>query len=157
MTINLVACFAHLLDVVFFTRTNVRLGIPDHAFAIGSGAISHVLGQWQFLPGIVIISQLCPKGMEATMYALLAGCHNLGASLASNFGAFTLVLLRVQPNGDGDDTKHFNNLWLASLLSTMLPMLTLLLLPWLVPDAKQTDKLLPDGDQSATKDSLLRR
>ena len=33
------------------------------------------------------MSQLCPRGMEATMFALLAGCHNLGATISSNFGA----------------------------------------------------------------------
>ncbi len=45
------------------------------------------------MPGVVILSQLCPPGMEATMYALLAGCHNLGNSISANLGAYMLQLL----------------------------------------------------------------
>ena len=50
-------------------------------------------------PGVVILSQLCPPGLEATMYALLAGCHNLGGAIASSTGAWVLQVLSVQPSG----------------------------------------------------------
>ena len=42
--------------------------------------------QWMWMPGILLLGQLCPKGSEATMYALLAGCHNLGNSGANMLG-----------------------------------------------------------------------
>merc|ERR1719491_1309397 len=116
-----------------------------------------VIGQWMWRPGVVILSQLCPDGMEATMYALLAGCHNLGNTVSSNVGALVLQWLGCQPSGSIGETEQFKNLWLASLLSTVLPTLTILLIPVLIPDAKQTDRLLPDGDRDATSGSLLRR
>lgn len=53
-------------------------------------------------PGVVILSQLCPPGLEATMYALLAGCHNLGGTIASATGAWVLQVLEVQPAGAKD-------------------------------------------------------
>jgi len=153
---NLVLSFLSLSDVVLFARLNVRVGIPDHVFVMGTGAFANVIGQWMWMPGVVIMSQLCPEGMEATMYALLAGCHNLGNTIASNCGAVVLQWLDCQPSGNPGETAQFQRLWMASLLSTVLPMLTVLLVPWMIPDARQTDKLLPDGDRDATKGSLLR-
>merc|ERR1712072_243493 len=105
-------------DLMIFTRTNVRLGLPDHAFVLGSSVLGTIIGQWMWMPGIVIMSQLCPKGMEATMYALLAGCHNLGNTISSNFGAVLMIYLGVKPHGDeggGPDTEYFKNLWKASM------------------------------------------
>eukprot|EP00959_Pyramimonas_sp_CCMP1952_P431962 9046278-Pyramimonas_sp.AAC.1 len=61
-----------------FARVNVWLGIPDKALVLGLSTFEEILEQWQWMPQVVILAKLCPKGMEATMYALLAGCHNLG-------------------------------------------------------------------------------
>merc|ERR1719356_2189817 len=102
------------------------------------------------MPGVVMTSQLCPKGMEATMYALLAGCHNLGNTISSSLGAMVLVWLGCSPSGAPGESKQFENLWLASVISMILPTATLLLIPWLIPNAKQTDKLLTEGDRRAT-------
>lgn len=156
LTTNIVASSLSLLDVLFFTRWNTRVGIPDHYFVLGSSVLTSMVMQWQWMPGIVILSQLCPKGMEATMYALLAGCHNLGASIASSCGAMVLFWLKCEPTGAKNETDQFRNLWMASALSTILPALTLLLLPLLIPNAKQTDKLLQDDDRDATTGSWWR-
>merc|ERR1719235_1591909 len=154
---NVVLSLLSIADLMMFTRTNKRLGIPDHAFVMGASVLQTVVGQWMWMPGVVILSQLCPKGMEATMYALLAGCHNLGNTIASNCGAMVLELLHCTPSGAVGESAAFKNLWWASALSTVLPLLTLLLLPCLIPDAKQTDKLLDEEDRDATTGSLWRR
>jgi len=154
---NVVLSLLSLTDIVMFTRLNVRLGLPDHAFVLGASVLTTVIAQWMWMPGVVILSQLCPAGMEATMYALLAGCHNLGNTIASNCGALVLEWLDCQPSGAHHESAQFEHLWVGSALSTVLPMLTLCLLPWLIPDAKQTDKLLEDDDRDPTEGSLLRR
>jgi len=154
---NMVLSLLSLSDIVLFTRFNVRLGLPDHGFVLGASVLTGVIAQWMWMPGIVILSQLCPKGMEATMYALLAGCHNLGNTVASNCGAWVLEVLGCQPSGATHESAQFERLWVGSALSTVLPMFTLLLLPWLIPNAQQTDKLLEDGDRDATGGSLWKR
>jgi hypothetical protein len=154
---NVVVSVLSLTDVIMFTRLNRRWGLPDHAFVLGSSVLTSVIGQWMWMPGVVILSQLCPKGMEATMYALLAGCHNLGNTIASNCGALVLELLGCQPTGQPHESDQFQHLWVGSALSTVLPMFTLLLLPWLIPDARQTDNLLDDDDGDVTTGSLWRR
>lgn len=146
-----------LTDLVFFLRLNKRFGIPDEFFVLGSSVFTSILSSWQWMPSVLLMSQLCPKGMEATMYALLAGCHNLGSTIASSSGAWLLQVLNCQPSGAHGEDEQFKHLWVASAISSVLPAAMLVLLPWFIPDKKQTEKLLPDGDISAIKGSLWRR
>jgi hypothetical protein len=154
---NLVLSGLSVLDVIMLSRLNVKWGIPDHYFVMGSSVLQTVIAQWMWMPGVVILSQLCPKGMEATMYALLAGCHNLGNTIASNCGALVLQWLNCVPSGAPNEGAMFKNLWIGAAASTVLPMVTLFLLPYLIPDARQTDKLLDDEDRDATAGSLWKR
>jgi folate/biopterin transporter len=154
MVTNLLISILSFLDIIMFTRTNVKLGIPDTLFVLGSSVSGTVISQWQWMPGVVLLSQMCPKGMEATMYALLAGCHNLGNTLSAYLGAYILELLNINPAGLPNEAAQFDNLWVASLIATILPTLTLILIPFLIPDKKQTDRLLDEDDRSATAGSL---
>lgn len=155
---NLAAAFLSSMDVIMFSRLNIKMGIPDHFCILGSSVIQSVIGQWMWMPGVVILAQLCPKGMEATIYALLAGCHNLGNTISSNCGALLLHLMGVEPSGEDKESAQFDNLWKCAIISTVLPTLTLVLIPYLIPDAKQTDKLLVGEDaQDACAGSMWRR
>mmetsp|Transcript_73033 Transcript_73033/g.236238 ORF Transcript_73033/g.236238 Transcript_73033/m.236238 type:complete len:577 (-) Transcript_73033:34-1764(-) len=154
---NVVAALLSVTDVMVFLRLNRRWGLPDQLFVLGASALETIVGYWMWMPGIMITSQLCPRDMEATMYALLAGCHNLGMAIASNCGALVLELLDCAPSGAKGESAQFRNLWVASALSTLLPLGTLALLPWLIPAARQTDKILEEGERSATAGSVWRR
>ena len=46
---NLALCVLSVTDVVFFLRLNVKMGIPDHAFILGSSVFSGILSQWQWM------------------------------------------------------------------------------------------------------------
>ena len=91
------------------------------------------------------------------MYALLAGCHNIGSSVAQSFGAFMLESLGVTPNGTVGDADKMTNLWLASLVSSVVPLFSVFLAPYCVPDAFQTDTILLDAPDSATHGSPWER
>lgn len=154
---NIAVSVLSLLDVVLFTRLNRRMGIPDENFVLGGTVLYSMVSQWLYMPGVVIMSQLCPRGMEAIMYSLLAGCHNLGTAVASNCGALLLDVLNVKPTGAVQESKQFENLWIGSAVSTALPAITLILLPFLIPDRRQTDKLITEGENDATTNSLWKR
>lgn len=145
-----------VLDLMMFRRLNVQLGIPDHAFVLGSSVLENIVSQWMWMPQVVIMSYLCPKGMEATMYALLAGCANLGNAVASNVGAMVLDMLGCRPMGAEGESAQFQNLWLASAIAIVLPLGTVLALSKLVPDARQNEKLISDDVVDATSGSLWR-
>lgn len=146
-----------LPDIIMFKRWNVQWGIPDHVFILGASVMEQIVYQWQWMPLVVILSYLCPKGMEATMYALLAGSFNLGSVIASNCGAVVLNWLDVKPRGLPGEGKQFDNLWLAVLISTIMPALTVASLFFLIPDARQNENILDADEDSATTGSLWRR
>lgn len=152
---NSIVTVLSLLDVVMYTRTNLWLGIPDVAFVLGSSVSTIVIRQWQWMPGMVVMSQLCPAGMEATMFALLAGCANIGNTIADYIGAYVLEVLHVHPTGAIGESAQFDNLWKASCIATLLPAVTIVMIPYLIPQAKQTDKLLLSNPTSATAGSPL--
>mmetsp|Transcript_141961 Transcript_141961/g.441377 ORF Transcript_141961/g.441377 Transcript_141961/m.441377 type:complete len:550 (-) Transcript_141961:70-1719(-) len=154
---NIAYSLVSFLDLMLYTRVNKSLGIPDHLFVLSTNVLQQPLFQWQWMPQVVLLSYLCPPGMEATMYALLAGCHNLGGAVSSTLGSFVLKFLHCEPNGALNETAQFKNLWIASAISTVLPLITVIVLLGLIPDANQGEKILEDSDRSATMGSLWRR
>ena len=96
----MIRVLASLVDIVLVKRWNLLLGIPDKAFYLLGDAIIYQLccastafslplrsrsepddkraaalsaDTLDFMPGVVLTSKLCPKHVEATTYALLAG------------------------------------------------------------------------------------
>ena len=138
---------------MLYSRWNRVIGIPDKAFVICGSILQSMVSTWMWMPGVVLMAQLCPKGMEASMYALLAGCHNIGSSVSQSFGAFMLERLGVNPSGKAGDPGEFENLWIAALISSMIPMFSLWLIPYCIPDALQTDTIIGENISSATAGS----
>lgn len=149
---------ASLADVLLYTRYNVVLGIPDAFFILGSTAVHTASDMWQFMPSQVILAQLCPKGrLQATIYAILASSRNLGMTGGGFIGAFLLSWFDVQPAGRDGESHQFDNLWKVQLFVAFAPLLTIPLMWLLIPDAKQTDKLIQHHEGSATHGSLWER
>mmetsp|Transcript_95499 Transcript_95499/g.179705 ORF Transcript_95499/g.179705 Transcript_95499/m.179705 type:complete len:560 (+) Transcript_95499:185-1864(+) len=142
---NVLVFAVNLTALLVYTRLNLVIGIPDTVFVLGTWGIWAIVHMWMWLPGIVLLSQLCPQGVEATMYALLAGCHNLGLAVASYVGAGMLKTLGISPSGARDEGHQFQRLWIAALIQAVAPALTLALLPWMIPNALQTEKILEPG------------
>lgn len=153
---NLVYSVLSALDLLVYSRKNIQYGIPDTVFVLSSAAMESVIGQWMWMPQVVVLSYMCPKGMEATMFALLAGCHNLGGTIAANVGALVLEQLNVHPSGAVAETETFDNLWVAAMIGMSLPLFCICTLYWLIPDAYQTERFTNDTDDSATSGSLWR-
>merc|ERR1719183_1141178 len=153
---NILVCIVSLSSLLVYTRYNLVLGIPDTVFVLSTWGIWAIVHMWMWLPGVVLLSQLCPRGVEATMYALLAGCHNLGLACASYLGASMLKVLEISPTGALNESHQFDKLWLAALIQAVAPVLTLVALPWMIPNALQTEKLL-DSDAKATDNSPWQR
>jgi len=142
---NILVCIVSLSSLLVYTRYNLVLGIPDTVFVLSTWGIWAIVHMWMWLPGVVLMSQLCPEGLEATMYALLAGCHNLGLATASYIGASLLKVLEVSPTGAVGESEQFRYLWVAAAVQAIAPALTLFMLPMMIPNARQTDKLLDTG------------
>ncbi|EEQ97121.1 conserved hypothetical protein [Perkinsus marinus ATCC 50983] len=146
-------------DPIIFSRLNVRIGIPDQVFAIGSTALVAAVSMIQFMPGFLILSHLCPKNMEATMFALLASLSNYAQNVTRPIAGFISQSLGVVPRGlpGVDESEQFDNLWIVSLILIGLSATSLFFL-WLIPNARMNERIMADGDDtSATSGSLFER
>jgi hypothetical protein len=138
---NILYMTVSLLNIIIYKRWNIYMGISDKLFIIGAETCQHVIGVWNTLPMILLTSHLCRNGMEATTYALIAGTSNLGTLLSQYQGAFLLDILKINPNGGIDDFLVFDNLWIASLISAILPCIPIFLVPYLIPDSTPDEKI----------------
>eukprot|EP00468_Gymnochlora_sp_CCMP2014_P008288 CAMPEP_0167763012 /NCGR_PEP_ID=MMETSP0110_2-20121227/13105_1 /TAXON_ID=629695 /ORGANISM="Gymnochlora sp., Strain CCMP2014" /LENGTH=467 /DNA_ID=CAMNT_0007649987 /DNA_START=343 /DNA_END=1742 /DNA_ORIENTATION=- len=129
-----------LINILVFLRWNKAWGIPDRVFVLGSAALQTVIKEFNYMPAVMIMSRLCPKGLEATMFALLASASNLGSNISNYSGAFLLDAMGIKPNGSKNESHQFENLWLVALIVSILPCVPLILLPYLIPDARPNDE-----------------
>lgn len=158
MSTSALAIALSMLDVVLFSRINVRVGIPDVFFVIGSAASLSVIYQIQAIPGMMLMSQVCPSNMQSTVLALLVSCYSAGMQLASCIDAQILDWFQVRPTGALNEGVQFQNLWKAQLTCTALQAVGLILIPMLIPSEGHSETSLLKRNQScATTGSLLSR
>lgn len=138
-------------NIIFYKRLNVGY-IPDNYFVLGSEMLQVVTSLWSSIPATIMMYQLCPKGMESTVFALLAGSSNLGDSLASYQGAYIMDAFDIKPNGTMgiDESKQFENLWIASTIDTLIHIIPLFFITFLIPNVSQSEKLIDDDDDDPT-------
>jgi len=147
-----------LVDAFVFARLNVKVGIPDQVFVITTSVLESVVQQWQDMPSIVIISQLCPEGMEAVVFALVNSSFNIGGMVGANTGALLLQWLKCEPSGEDSESAQFEYLWLAAVLNSVMQVIPLVLMRWLIPHCRQTEKIMQgEQNRSATAGSLWKK
>jgi len=59
-------------------------------FLFGTAFLEPLIDQLDSLPSTLLLSKLCPKGIETTMFAILAGFSNIGLSLSGQMGGLAL-------------------------------------------------------------------
>ncbi|TPP46637.1 BT1 family protein [Leishmania donovani] len=80
-----------VFDIIIVKRWNLHIGIPDHAMYIwGDAVVGELVYMLGWMPMIVLLSRLCPRGSESVVYALMAGFSNLGQTTAASLGAIIM-------------------------------------------------------------------
>ena len=128
-----------MTSLILVTHFNRTLGIDDHWFSLGDSLVLTVMGQIAFMPVLVLSARLCPKGIEASFFALLMSIWNLSGLLSHELGALLTHLLGVTET-------DFDRLWLLLVitnLSSLLPLPLLKLLPNEDPQLQNTLDRLP--------------
>jgi folate/biopterin transporter len=124
-----------MTTLLLVTHVNRTLGIGDRWFSLGDSLILTVVGQITWMPVLVLSARLCPKGIEATLFALLMSIWNLSGLLSHELGALLTAWLGVTEN-------NFDKLWLLVVITNLSTLLPLPFLGW-----------LPSGDPQATQSS----
>ncbi len=113
-----------LLNLLLISHTNRLIGIPDQAFVFGDDVVLAILGQFAFLPTLVLAAKICPPGVEAVLFATLMSIFNGASTVGTEVGALLTSILGVTEN-------NFDNLGLLTVicnLSSLLPLLAIGLL-----------------------------
>lgn len=100
------------------------LGISPQLFAVADEFVSAPLSEIAFIPLMVLVTRICPKGIEATMFALLASLMNIGLAVSDMGGAFLVKLFDVHQATEtlSANYEHIDKvLWIA-ILSSFLPL-----------------------------------
>ncbi|KAJ3082291.1 hypothetical protein HDU99_003114 [Rhizoclosmatium hyalinum] len=84
-----------LSDIVLVERWNVKAGISDEFFLIGSQTIINTLYNFQAMPFFVLAAQLCPTDIEATFYAAMMSIGNIGGNIGTLYGGYLLEWLHI--------------------------------------------------------------
>jgi folate/biopterin transporter len=128
---TVIAAVLGMTTLLLVTHTNRALGIDDRWFSLGDSLILTVVGQITWMPVLVLSARLCPKGVEATLFALLMSIWNLSGLLSHELGALLTSWLGVTES-------NFERLWLLVIITNLSTLLPLPFLGW-----------LPTGDPGA--------
>ena len=139
---TVIAAVLGMTTLLLVTHTNRALGIDDRWFSLGDSLILTVVGQITWMPVLVLSARLCPKGVEATLFALLMSIWNLSGLLSHELGALLTSWLGVTEN-------NFDNLWLLVIITNLSTLLPLPFLGWLPagdPKAEQSSNDFAPGE-----------
>ena len=88
-----------IFDYIIVKRWNVPY-IPDWIFfLIGDDVLSSVVDTLFYIPSASIIGKVCPKGMESSTYAYLAGIANFGSMISVITGALLAEIFGIKTTG----------------------------------------------------------
>ena len=139
---QLLLFFCGLLDLILVSRLNLALGIPDYLFGLGDEIVSDVVLQLNTMPLFVLAAAVCPKGIEATLFAFNMGISNFGEVIGSYYGMGLLHWL------DLSHETGFKTLKTYIFIRTLFRLLPLLLIPRLLPSGSPKDSLLGEKLES---------
>lgn len=124
--------FAHVglaiisvLDILLVSRLHVQYGIADKYMVLWGSALADAINQFKMMPFLILSGQLCPPGIEGTLFALFMSINNLGSTLGSFLGAALASALNIS-------SAQFDNLAFGlgvQLFGTLLPIGFLFLIP----------------------------
>lgn len=122
-TISLIVSFIlenTLLLLVF--HVNRDMGIPDFWFAAIERVVITIVGQFITMPMVVMGARVCPRGIEASLYAFLMSISNIGGVVSSEWGSLLTDMYGVT-------STDFSSLWKLMLTCHGFDLLPLMGIP----------------------------
>jgi folate/biopterin transporter len=120
--------------LLLVTHANRAIGISDRWFSLGDNLILTVMGEITFMPILVLSARLCPRGIEATLFALLMSILNVSGLISHTLGALLTQWLRITQT-------NFDSLWILVIITNLSTLLPLPFLGWLPATDPQAEKL----------------
>jgi len=117
----LLGCVLTLSQLILIFRLNHSLGIRDEVFAVFDTFVLEMVLEFNTLPMLVLACRLCPKDIEATIFALFMSVGNTGYIMSLQVGGLLTYLLKIT-------SANFDNLWLLTVITAMFYLIPLTVL-----------------------------
>ncbi|EAN91522.1 folate/pteridine transporter, putative [Trypanosoma cruzi] len=142
---TLVMVVASIFDLIIVERWN-RPRVSDHVvYVLGDQVVYRVCYMLHFMPNIILLSRLCPRGTESMVYALLAGFSNFGQAVSNTVGSL-LMEFKWPVETDPAVGCDFSNVrWLLIVGRLLCPLVCIPLVFLLIPAARICDNIDVDG------------
>ncbi|RNC52002.1 esag10, partial [Trypanosoma cruzi] len=142
---TLVMVVASIVDLIIVERWN-RPRVSDHVvYVLGDQIVYQVCCMLNFMPGMILLSRLCPRGTESMVYALLAGFSNFGQAVSNTVGSL-LMEFKWPVETDPAVGCDFSNVrWLLIVGHLLCPLVCIPLVFLLIPAARICDNIDVDG------------
>uniref|UniRef100_A0A7S3JUW7 Folate/biopterin transporter n=1 Tax=Aureoumbra lagunensis TaxID=44058 RepID=A0A7S3JUW7_9STRA len=123
----------NLLDLVWVSRLNLRLGISDKMFLLGADIITPIVSKLHVMPMFILAARLCPPNVEGTVFALLMSLSNFGNVVGSYNGAGLLSIF------GGVHEPEFRHLTSFVFVRTLIFLVPIFIIPCLIPKGAPDD------------------
>lgn len=130
MWTQILLSFCMLSDLLLVLRLNIRVGVPDRVFVLGASAFVEAIGQFKILPVMVLLTQLCPAGSEASLLAFSMSCHCLASIVSGYLGVGLASALHLS-------AISFTGLPLGLILQSVFALTPLLWLSFIPGECKK--------------------
>ncbi|CCW70776.1 unnamed protein product [Phytomonas sp. Hart1] len=138
-----------LPEIIMLKRWNIQVGIPDHFFYIGTSTIiSPLISMVSWMPTVILLSRVCPRGSESMVYAVLASFGNLGDTTSTSIGA--ILMEYVWPIKSNPPCDFSNAVKLVIVCEILSPLL-IIPLTLLLPNVRVCDEIDVDGKMASKK------
>ena len=119
-------------DLILINRWNkLYLYIPDKIFYFfGDMILYPILSMMEFMPGLVVVSKLCPTNLETLILSLLLGFHNFGFSLSYLVGELLTSKMHI------DKCQYENLSKMIIIAHIAIPLCSLIFIKICVPNKK---------------------
>lgn len=114
--VQILYAFSLLFDLVLVKQVNLKMGIPNDAFALCFSGLAETIATFKCIPFFVLIGSLCPKGCEASVTAFLASVLTLSSIVSGFLGIGLASLLGITPDCYSRLPVGIVVQWLAALV-----------------------------------------
>ena len=108
-----------LTQTLLTSHYNRVLGIPDALFALIDTVVLTVLGQVAFMPVLALAVNLCPPGIEGTLFAALMSVYNASGALSGELGAAVTAALGITDT----NFEQLTTLIVICSVSSLMPLI----------------------------------
>jgi MFS family permease len=121
-------CAFSFFDLLWIRRVNRALGVSDSVWCLfGNELARDFVYKLNQMPFMIYAAKLCPRGTEASMFALFMGLSNFGTTAGGYLGSSLL-----QAYG-GVEAPEFENLETFVMTACLMQATPILMVPYLVP------------------------